>query len=134
MVFDNVHTNSAPVPYTHRTSAFHLQGPVADVRIREVSLGHTRNATKTAQAALSWQFRVPFTVRDLVIELRQPATHSNAKAGQTSPAKKHRHSTTLKSGHKVLLNTGLRLLLGLLPNIPIRIKQLTVKQVSSIPW
>ena len=125
-------TTSALVRYTHQTNACHLQGPVAAVRITEVSLGHTRNATKTAQAALSWQFKVPFTIRDLVIELRQPVTHSNAKTGPTSPAKEHRHSTALKSGHKVLLNTGLRLLLGVLPNIPIRIKQLTIKQVSGI--
>lgn len=109
----------------------HLQGPVADVRIREVSLGHTRNAAKTAQAALSWQFRLPFTVRDLVIDLRQSGAHSHADINQASATKKQSspHAAP-KPSHKALLNISLRLLLGILPNIPIRIKQLTIKQVS----
>lgn len=108
-----------------------MQGPVADVRISEVSLGHTRNASKTAKAALSWQFRLPFTVRDLVIDIRQPAEHTSTTASKAAVKTSSRGTTSLTS-HKSLLNTGLRLLLGILPNIPIRIKQLTVRQVSGL--
>ena len=46
------------------------QGPIAHIWVSEVSLGHSRSAKKVARAALSWQFRVPFTVRNLTLELR----------------------------------------------------------------
>lgn len=107
------------------------QGPIAGVRISEVSLGHTRNASKVAEAALSWRFRLPFTIRDLAIDLRPPGAHSSAKADKVSLTTNTSKANTPTASHKALLNTGLRLLLGILPNIPIRIKQLTVKQVSS---
>lgn len=109
-----------------------MQGPIADVRISEVSLGHTRNASKTAKAALSWQFRLPFTIRELVIDLRQPASHSSATASKPGAIKTSSRGTISLTSHKALLNTGLRLLLGILPNIPIRVKQLTLRQVSGL--
>ncbi len=96
------------------------QGPVAHIRISEVSLGRSRSATKVARAALSWQFRLPFTIRSLTVELRDsPAPMQISKSSKSK--------STSKAGSKLLLNSGLRLLLGVLPNIPVRIKQLTVK-------
>ena len=95
-----------------------LQGPVAHIWISEVSLGHSRSATKVARAAMSWHFRIPFTIRDLTLELRNSPAISKRKPNLASKS---------KHGSKLLLNSGLRLLLGVLPNIPIRIKQLTVK-------
>ena len=67
---------------------------------------------------MSWQFKLPFTVRSLTVELRD-----SPGRGKTS---KHKTSKN-KTSSKLLLNSGLRLLLGVLPNIPVRIKQLTVK-------
>ena len=94
------------------------QGPIAHVWISEVSLGHSRSAAKVARAAMSWQFRVPFTVRNLTVELRD---------GSVPSPKKPKPVSNSKQSSKLLLNSGLKLLLGVLPNIPVRIKQLIVK-------
>ena len=113
-------------------SAFPQQGPIAQVCISEVSLGHSRSAKKVARAALSWQFRLPFTVRNLSIELRSSsAVNSTDTFVETKKAKGQPRSKLLVKCSKILLNSSLRLLLGVLPNIPVRLKQLTVKhQVS----
>lgn len=102
------------------------QGPIAHVWVSEVSLGHSRSAKKVARAALSWQFRVPFTVRNLTLELR------NSLAGNSTDIHKQPSKGKRIQGSKLLLNSCLRLLLGLLPKIPVRIKQLTVKHHVSV--
>ncbi len=90
-----------------------------------MSLGRSRSAAKVAQAAMSWQFRLPFTIRSLTIELRDSPVAAK-------PSKKQQNKR--KPGSKILLNSGLRLLLGLLPKVPVRVKQLTVKhQVFCCP-
>ena len=51
---------------------------------------------------------------------------------KTSKGKAEPRDQLLLKSSKILLNSSLRLLLSVLPNIPIRIKQLTVKhQVST---
>lgn len=119
-------------PSRRRSGSSYLQGPVAEVFISEVSLGHTRNASKAAQAALSWQFKLPFTVRNLTIELRQSIAAGKLTHAQVSPSHKHTRSSNSRfsATTKTLLNTGLRLVLSILPSIPIRVKQLVVKQVG----
>lgn len=102
------------------------QGPIAHIWVSEVSLGHARSAKKVAQAALSWQFRVPFTVRTLTLELR------DSLAGNSTSIRKQPSKGKRIQGSKLLLNSCLRLLLGLLPKIPVRIKQLTVKHHVSV--
>lgn len=81
---------------------------------------------------MSWQFRLPFTVRNLSVELRSsPAVNSTDTFVKTKKGRGPPKSKLLLKSSKVLLNSSLRLLLGVLPNIPVRIKQLTVKhQVS----
>ncbi|KAL0027199.1 hypothetical protein WJX77_002651 [Trebouxia sp. C0004] len=98
------------------------QGPLSHIWISEVSLGRSRSAAKVAQAAMSWQFRLPFTVRSLTIELR------DSPVGAKSSKKKQNKR---RSGSKTLMNSGLRLLLGLLPKVPVRVKQLTVKHQAT---
>ncbi|KAL0047867.1 hypothetical protein WJX82_001975 [Trebouxia sp. C0006] len=98
------------------------QGPVSHIWISEVSLGRSRSAAKVAQAAMSWQFRLPFTIRSLTIELRDSPVAAK-------PSKKQQNKR--KPGSKILLNSGLRLLLGLLPKVPVRVKQLTVKHQAT---
>lgn len=70
---------------------------------------------------MSWQFKLPFTVRALTVELRDSSVST-----KTAKGKKHKIATGSKLA-QLLLNSGLRLLLGVLPNIPVRVKQLTVK-------
>ena len=67
---------------------------------------------------MSWQFRLPFTIRNLTVELRNSSLPKKAKAAQRNNS---------KPGSKLVLNFALRLLLGVLPNIPVRVKQITVK-------
>ncbi|KAL0030048.1 hypothetical protein WJX79_003167 [Trebouxia sp. C0005] len=98
------------------------QGPVSHIWISEVSLGRSRSAAKVAQAAMSWQFRLPFTVRSLTIELRDSPV-----AAKFTKKKQNKQ----RSGSKILTNSGLRLLLGLLPKVPVRVKQLTVKHQAT---
>lgn len=107
------------------------QGPVSNIWISEVSLGHSRSAKKVARAALSWQFRVPFTVRNLTLELRNSLNVSSSDTLKKTSKRKQSSKLFLNSS-KLLLNNSLRLLLGVLPNIPVRIKQLTVKHQVSV--
>ena len=51
---------------------------------------------------------------------------------KTSKGKGKSKGQLLLKSSKILMNSSLRLLLGVLPNIPVRIKQLTIKhQVSA---
>ena len=83
---------------------------------------------------MSWQFRLPFTVRNLSLELRHSSAMDRTDTStKTSKSRSKPRNKLLLRGSKILLNSSLRLLLGVLPNIPVRIKQLTIKhQVSTV--
>ena len=122
-----------------------VQGPVAHVHISEVSLGRSNTASKAlqgvAKAASTRHFKVPFSIRGMKIELRD-AAEQQAGVRPVAPAansSKHSAAGSQKPRKqmgviKLLTNSVLRIVVGLLPSIPLRIKdvevvhQVTVRQ------
>ncbi len=97
-----------------------MQGPVASLRIEEVSLGRTKGAKKLydglARAAASAKWRLPFMVRGVHIVLR-------AAPNQQKPPSK---ATRLWEMPKLVSRILAQILLSLLPFIPVRIKDIEV--------
>lgn len=117
----------------------HAQGPVALVTIDEVSLGRSKSPIKLANKLATQhdglRFRLPFTVRGVKIVLRRsklPASSEDVPGAQQDGAalasghqQQHAKSESIKFGAAVI-NSALRLLLGILPSIPVRVKQLSI--------
>ena len=118
---------------------------MARVHISEVSLGRSHTASKAlqgvAKAASTRHFKVPFSIRGMRIELRD-AAEQQAGVRPTAPAAKSckrnaagNQTPRKQTGAiKLLTNSILRIVVGLLPSIPLRIKdveivhQVTVRQ------
>ena len=104
-----------------------LKGPVASLRIEEVSLGRTKGAKKLydglARAAASAKWRLPFMVRGVHIVLRIPS------AQQKPHSRSSRAWTLPRLTSRLLAQT----LLGLLPFIPIRVKDIEVVHEVGYP-
>lgn len=97
-----------------------MKGPIASLRIEEVSLGRTKGAKKLydglARAAASAKWRLPFMVRGVHIVLR------TASSQQKPPSKGSRAWSLPRLTSRLLAQT----LLSLLPFIPIRVKDVEV--------
>ena len=119
-----------------------LQGLVEHVWIEQVSLGRSNSLGKVAEgiakAVSTFDIKFPFNIRGVTVQLRQtpsavtPASkqhgHSTRAAGlggaekQKGPA---RWKQVVRS--KAFTNGAIRLVLGLLPVVPIRVKNITLK-------
>ncbi|KAK9868095.1 hypothetical protein WJX84_001601, partial [Apatococcus fuscideae] len=122
-----------------RVSLKLTKGPVALVTIDEVSLGRSKSPIKLANKLATQhdglRFRLPFTVRGVKIVLRRsklPASSEDVPGAQQDGAalasghqQQHAKSESIKFGAAVI-NSALRLLLGILPSIPVRVKQLSI--------
>lgn len=126
---------------THLHGSDHLpsyvQGPVARVHISEVSLGRSHTASKAlqgvAKAASTRHFKVPFSIRGVRIELRDAAEQQAGMRLAAPAANSSKHSAAgsqkprkQNGAIKLLINSVLRIVVGLLPSIPLRIKDVEV--------
>ena len=118
---------------------------MARVHISEVSLGRSHTASKAlqgvAKAASTRRFTVPFSIRGIRIELRDAAEQQAGVRPVAPAANSSKHSAAgsqkprkQTAAIKLLTNGVLRIVVGLLPSIPLRIKdvqivhQVTVRQ------
>lgn len=111
------------------------------VVIDEISLGRSKSPIKLANKLATQheriRFRLPFTVRGVEIKLRTAAAPNSSSPTLNEPnaelqdANKAAKTTSINLG-ALATNPALRLLLGILPSIPVRIKQLTVVHEVSV--
>ena len=110
---------------------------MARVHISEVSLGRSHTASKAlqgvAKAASSRHFKVPFSIRGMRIELRDATEQQAGMRPVATAANSSKHTAAgsqnprkLTGAIKLLTNSALRVVVGLLPSIPLRIKDVEV--------
>lgn len=103
-----------------------MQGPVASLRIEEVSLGRTKGAKKLynglARAAASARWRLPFMVRGVHVVLRNVPAEAKSSSRRRASWRGPRLFTGLLS----------QILLKLLPLVPVRIKDVTITHEVSV--
>ena len=113
-----------------------LQGPVAEIRVAEVSLGRSRQLVKTArnawQAAVSLSPHLPLNIRGVVLVLRSPAAAAAAAAGisvpQARPKQRQKRPSSFGAlATRLAVQAGTKLVFSVVPAIPIRMKQVVVQ-------
>ena len=108
---------------------------MASVTVDEISLARSKSPIKLANKLATQheriRFRLPFTVRGVHVTLRAAGTSDSIKHMQNEPitvASEGQQAAKPKASNlgAFATNPALRFLLGILPSIPIRVKQLTI--------
>ena len=108
---------------------------MASVTIDEISLARSKSPIKLANKLATQheriRFRLPFTVRGVHVTLRAAGTSDSIKHMQNEPntgASDGQQAARSKASNlgAFATNPALRFLLGILPSIPVRVKQLTI--------